>query len=116
MAVLTTGIRHLVRVLPSLLNAGNHLTTDRAVRIFSVDEVEIVRRDGHCQLVAGKQDPRAFFRAEREMLLKLRQGGHPVLELPRGVVPLMKRNLGTLPIAGGVGTKGFFGQGLLDGH
>ena len=59
--------------------------------------------------IAGKQNAGAFFLAQGQMLLQLRQGGDTVFQLPLPIVPKLRRNLlAPRPIARRVGAERFF--------
>ena len=88
-AVLAAGVGHLIGIVPGLLDARDNLPADWAVGIVGVDEIEIVRCDGHCQLVPGEQHAGAFLLAKLEVLLELGERGDAVAELPGGAVPLL---------------------------
>lgn len=73
-----------------------------------MDEIEVVRGDGHGQLIAGKEDASALLFGEHQVLFELSQGGDAVFELPGGRVPLFLGDSGVFPIAEAWAGKGFF--------
>ena len=75
-----------------------------------------MRRDGHRQLVAGKQDARALFIRENQVFFQLAECGDPVLELPLRRIPIRLGNKLILPVAWSVGAELLFGQKLDGGH
>lgn len=65
-AVFAAGIGHFIGIVPGFFYAWDDLTADGALRVVGVDEVEIMRCDGHRQFAAGEQDACAFFIGELE--------------------------------------------------
>ncbi len=108
--VFAAGVGHFGGVFPGFFDAGDDLAADGAARVGGVDEVEVVGRDGHGQLVAGEQDAGALFFGEHEVLFELSEGGDAVLELPGGGVPLVLGDAGVFPIAEARAGEGFFGE------
>ena len=104
-AVLAAGVTHFIGVFPGFLDAGDHLLADGAVGVLGVNEVEIVRRDGHGQLVPREQHAGALFLGQGQVLLQLGQGGDPVFELPGGAVPVCDGDVFGGPIARSVGAE-----------
>lgn len=106
--VFTAGVSHFGGVFPRFLDAGDDLTADGAVGIGGVDEVEVVRRDGHGQLVAREDDASALLFRQDEVLFELRKVGDTVLELPGVGVPLFLSDSRVFPIAEARAGEGFF--------
>jgi hypothetical protein len=80
--VFAAGVGHFFLMVPCFLDTGDDLTADGAIRVGGVDEVEEVGSDGEGELVAGEEDPGAFFFGEDEVFFELGEGGDPVAELP----------------------------------
>jgi hypothetical protein len=53
-----------VRRIPAFLHTGNDLSTDRAIRVLGLDEIEIVRRHSERELAASQQNPRPLLGGE----------------------------------------------------
>ena len=79
----------------------NNLSTDWAIRILPLDQVEVMRSDGQSQLVAGKDDPGTLFGRKHQMLLESFNAGDPILELPLPVIPLLWGHIGPVARGGG---------------
>ena len=104
-AVLAAGGAHFIGVFQGLLDARDYLAGNGAAGIFRVDQIEIMRRDRHRQLVAGEQRAVPFFFGQRQMLLQLRKRSDAVFELPGGAVPVGGRNVLIGPKARSVGAE-----------
>ncbi len=103
--ILAARVRHVVGRFPALLDAGNDLAANRAIRIVLLDQVEKMRRDRERELRSGEQDAVAFVIRQVEMLLQLRERGDAILELPFPVVPEFRRHVG--PVTRRVGNEVF---------
>ena len=69
--VLAAGVGHFAGGDDGFAGARDDLAADRAVGVVRLDEVEVVRRDGEGQLVAGEEEPFTFVGGQAEMLLGL---------------------------------------------
>ena len=87
-ALFADGVLGFARSDVRLLDAGDDLPADRAVRILGVDQVEEMGGDRQGQLMRGEQAPFPLFLGQFEALLELRQRRDAVAELPMPVVPL----------------------------
>lgn len=108
--VLTTGVGHFRGIGVGFLDAGNDLTPDGAIGVRRVDEVEEMGRDRGGELGAGQKDASAFFVTEGKMLLNVREGRHPVLELPFGRIPVFGGHVFVGPVTWSRGCEGYLAQ------
>ena len=89
MGIFAARIAHFPPGGVGFLDARNHLTTDGAMLIRGINQVEEIRRDGESELVIRQLGPGVFLRGERRhQAHQLFQRGDPVLELPAPVVPV----------------------------
>ncbi len=85
--VFAARIGHLKRRSVGLFDPRNDLATDRTIRVFGVDEIEKMGRNGERKLVSGQNYTSALFAGKRELPFELLQVGDAVFELPFPIVP-----------------------------
>ncbi len=115
-AIFAARVCHFVGVIPGFLNAGDHLPADGAGGIISFDEIKIMGRDGHGQLVAGEENASAFFIGEDEVTLQLGERGDSMAELPLGVLPIRLADVLVFPIPRCKGSELLFRESEGVGH
>ena len=77
-----------------LLDGRNGLLADRAVRIFRIDQRQVVGRDGHAERFERFADAFLLFSGQLDVFLELIYGLNPVFYLPVPVVPLLVGHFG----------------------
>jgi|GEM_PF-4667049 len=102
MGIFSAGVFHIFRSHVSLLNAGDHLASDRAAGVRGVDEIEKMGRHRSGELGSCEKDAGTFFLGEGEVLFDVFQSLNTVLELPFGRVPVLRGNIGVGPVTWGV--------------
>lgn len=108
--VFATRVGHFGGVGVGLFDPGNDLTTNGAIGIRGVDQVEEVGRDRGGKLGAGQEDAGALLFGEGEVFLDLFEGGHPVFQLPLGRIPVFGRHVFIGPVTWGGGCEGYLAQ------
>src|SRR5262249_22644771 len=98
------------------LARGSHrLQADRVVRIFDVDEREVVRWDGELEMRLQGTDGFELFRGERQKIAKLTHRADGILRLPPPIVPVLGRNAAPERMAPRL-TGGFLFLDAVDCH
>src|SRR5262245_41044995 len=87
MRIFAARIRHIVGRTPSLLDPRNDLSANRVVGTETRNQIEEVWSNRKRQLGPGQQNAVPFFGRELQMLFKVSQARHPILELPFPIVP-----------------------------
>jgi hypothetical protein len=85
--VFAARIGHLKRRSVGLFDPRNDLATDRTIRVFGVDEIEKMGRNGERKLVSGQNYTSALFAGKRELPFELLQVSDAVFELPFPIAP-----------------------------
>ena len=93
-AVLMQGIFQVGGRALQLLDGRNGLLADRAVRIFRIDQRQVVGRDGHAERFERFADAFLLFSGQLDVFLELIYGLNPVFYLPVPVVPLLVGHFG----------------------
>ena len=96
-----------------LLQPRNNLTADGAQLIGGVDQVEVIRGNGHRQLgLPSQKHPSPLLGGHaRQQTLQLINPSDAVLELPLPIVPFRVRDRGPTPLP--CGSKRFQGEQLF---
>ena len=92
--VLMQGIFQVGGRALQLLDGRNGLLADRAVRIFRIDQRQVVGRDGHTERFERFTDAFLLFSGQLDVFLELIYGLNPVFYLPVPVVPLLVGHFG----------------------
>ena len=100
-------VGHFERGAVGLFDPRNHLATDRAIRIFGIDQIEKVRGNCERQLGSGQDHPGAFFPGKCDLLFELLEIGDAVFKLPFPVVPKLGYDIG--PETWSEGKEAFIG-------
>ena|ERR1700730_1110388 len=92
--VFAARVRHLDRRSIRFFQPRDNLSTNRAVRVFRVNQVKKMGGDRKRELVAGQYDSSAFFARESDPPLELPQVRYSIFELPFPVAPEFGSNIG----------------------